>query len=913
LRGEADHPANGSDARLLGAAAVLAQIAEGVIVADSAGRIVLVNEAAERLHGVKRLDVLPDDYADTYHLLTLDGAPYPSPELPLARAVRGETVIDAHWRIRRPDGSEILAIGTARPLLDEQGRQQGAILTVRDDTARHDAERALAESEARYRHIVEGADDFAIVTFDSGGIITGWNHGAELMMGWTVEEAVGRSSHLFFTPEDVARNVPERELGQARQRGRAVNERWHMRKDGGRFWGSGLIMRLDTPGGGYLKMFRDRTLEHQAEAELRESEARLRALTDHLPGGMVYQIATGRDGLDRRFLYVSRSHEQLTGISAEAVLADPSIPYSLIHPDDQPRLVQAEAEAIQSLTMFDMEVRFRRADGEMRWCRLISAPREQPDGSLIWDGIQIDITRQKSAEEALRLKGEEFYALADNIPSLCWMAYADGSIFWYNRRWYEYTGTTHESMAGWGWQTVHDPATLPKVGEKWAHSLATGEPFEMVFPLRGRDGIFRSFLTRIVPIRDEGGAVVRWFGTNADISEQVEAERLLEQRVAERTAELEAAHEQLRQSQKLEAMGQLTGGVAHDFNNLLTPIIGSLDLLQRRGLGDEREKRLIDGAMRSADRAKTLVQRLLAFARRQPLQPAPVDMKALVEGMVDLVASTSGPQVKVIVDLPDDLPAAVADLNQLEMAILNLSVNARDAMPDGGVLTISAAAQKVAVGHAAKLKAGDYVRLTVADTGAGMDEATAARAIEPFFSTKGIGKGTGLGLSMVHGLASQLGGALAISSKLGLGTLVELWLPASEASAETTGGHRDAASSPAARGRVLLVDDEELVRLSTADMLLDLGYHVTEAGSAEEALRLLDGGLDADMLVSDHLMPGMTGADLARAFLKRRPGAPVLIVSGYAEAEGMAPDLPRLTKPFRQADLAASMAALTGR
>jgi CheY-like chemotaxis protein len=318
--------------------------------------------------------------------------------------------------------------------------------------------------------------------------------------------------------------------------------------------------------------------------------------------------------------------------------------------------------------------------------------------------------------------------------------------------------------------------------------------------------------------------------------------------------------------------------------------------------------------MRSADRAKTLVQRLLAFARRQPLQPAPVDIKSLVEGMADLVASTSGPQVKVTVDVPPGLPAAVADLNQLEMAILNLSVNARDAMLDGGILTISATRQTIDPGHPTKLRAGDYVRLSVADTGGGMDEATAARAIEPFFSTKGIGKGTGLGLSMVHGLASQLGGALGISSKLGLGTLVELWLPASDASAAAP----ERASSTASlkekgKGLVLLVDDEELVRLSTADMLADLGYGVAEAGSAEEALRMLDGGLAADILVSDHLMPGTTGSDLAREVMRRRPGMPVLIVSGYADVEGMAPDLPRLTKPFRQADLAASLADVTER
>ena len=231
----------------------------------------------------------------------------------------------------------------------------------------------------------------------------------------------------------------------------------------------------------------------------------------------------------------------------------------------------------------------------------------------------------------------------------------------------------------------------------------------------------------------------------------------------------------------MEAMGQLTGGVAHDFNNLLAPIVGALDMLQRRGVAGEREQRLISGAMQSADRAKTLVQRLLAFARRQPLQPVPVDIAKLVSGMGDLVASTTGPQIKVVVSAPDDLPAACADPKQVEMALLNLSVNARDAMPDGGTLRITASDETVVAGHPSKLQPGAYIRLSVADTGAGVDEATLARAIEPFFSSKGIGKGTGLGLSMVHGLASQLGGSVVIQSQPGLGTDVELWLPRSAA------------------------------------------------------------------------------------------------------------------------------------
>jgi CheY-like chemotaxis protein len=263
-----------------------------------------------------------------------------------------------------------------------------------------------------------------------------------------------------------------------------------------------------------------------------------------------------------------------------------------------------------------------------------------------------------------------------------------------------------------------------------------------------------------------------------------------------------------------------------------------------------------------------------------------------------------------LVDVAENLPSAKADTNQLEMAVLNLAVNARDAMPDGGTLRITAGAEKVEALSRPGLKPGTYVKLSVADTGVGMDEATLARAIEPFFSTKGVGKGTGLGLSMVHGLASQLGGTLTIRSRPGLGTNIELWLPVSDAPAETAGAVAQAAQPVAAAGTALLVDDEELVRMSTADMLNDLGYAVVEAGSAEDALRLMRGGLRPDLLVTDHLMPGMNGTDLARVVRAEHADVQILLVSGYAESEGVAPDLPRLTKPFRNDELAKCLAQL---
>ena len=494
---------------------------------------------------------------------------------------------------------------------------------------------------------------------------------------------------------------------------------------------------------------------------------------------------------------------------------------------------------------------------------------------------------------------------------------------------FEFVNATYARLFGdrcYVGKTVRD--AFPELEDQTIFRLldnvfATGERFvaeRMPIQLNAGDGTrgperFLDFV--YAPVTGEDGQVTGIFCEGHDVTEvyrvQEELRQLnecLEQRVAERTEELQKTQEALRQSQKLEAMGQLTGGVAHDFNNLLTPIIGSLDMLHRRRAGDDRTNRLIDGALQSAERAKTLVQRLLAFARRQPLQPVAVDVGALVNGMAGLIESTTGPQVRLEVEADDALPAALADANQIEMALLNLAVNARDAMPQGGTLTIAASAELLDDGHKSQLPPASYVRLAVSDTGFGMDEATLRRAVEPFFSTKGVGQGTGLGLSMVHGLASQLGGALTISSREGEGTCVELWLPVAQAAVQTAQKFATVEPATGAAGDVLLVDDEELVRASTADMLHELGFNVTEAVSGEDAVRMLQEGFCPDLLVTDHLMPGKSGTDLIREAQSLCPEIRVLIVSGYADDSGLTLDIPRLVKPFRHADLAESVSSV---
>ncbi|MES2291458.1 MAG: PAS domain-containing protein [Pseudomonadota bacterium] len=401
------------------------------------------------------------------------------------------------------------------------------------------------------------------------------------------------------------------------------------------------------------------------------------------------------------------------------------------------------------------------------------------------------------------------------------------------------------------------------------------------------------------PLRDAQGKVMGAFHHARDISARLRAQN-----------ELETARDALRQSQKMEAMGQLTGGVAHDFNNLLTPILGSLELLQRRPGLTEREARLIDAGLQSADRARILVQRLLAFARRQPLQSGAVDLATLVGDMADLLASTSGPQIKVETAIAQGLPPVMADANQLEMALLNLCVNARDAMPDGGVITIAARTGPCDgdTPAASVDPAGGTVCLSVADTGIGMDAETVQRAVEPFYSTKGIGKGTGLGLSMVHGLVSQLGGVLDIDSTPGQGTTITLSLPVSATPVVASEPVEPPVERPAG-GRILVVDDEPLVRMSTVDLLEALGFQAEEAGDATEAQGIIARSERFDLVITDHLMPGMSGADLAAWIRAEQPEVPILIASGYADLEGIPAAFPRLTKPFREQELAVAIAS----
>ncbi|MEQ9047862.1 MAG: response regulator [Sneathiellaceae bacterium] len=476
---------------------------------------------------------------------------------------------------------------------------------------------------------------------------------------------------------------------------------------------------------------------------------------------------------------------------------------------------------------------------------------------------------------------------------------------------------------------VH-PQERQRVEQALAECQRTGQDLAVEYRTVWPDGSLHWVDLRARAIRDPGDGIVQIVGVSSDITfrklAELERERLLEelaneraalsdltatleQRVRDRTAELtaevsakEKAQEQLVQAQKMESIGQLTGGVAHDFNNLLTAVLSNLELLRKRLLDDSRALRLIDGAIQGAERGAALTQRMLAFARQQDLRTVSADLATLLDGMRDMLERTLGPQYELHIAVAPDLPPAQVDANQIELAILNLAINARDAMAERG--RINLVVDRRQPGTAGTLPPGDFVRIAVTDSGAGMDPVTLSRAVEPFFSTKPTGKGTGLGLSMVHGLAVQLGGLLELDSAVGEGTTATLWLPvATEPVAE-----RPLPAPPAAAEQppatIQVVDDDPLIAMSTVDMLEDLGHRAIEAESGKRALEILDAGQAIDLIMTDHAMPGMTGIELAEIVRRSWPGMPILLATGYAEAlTDTEADLPRLSKPYHQAQL----------
>jgi PAS domain S-box-containing protein len=540
--------------------------------------------------------------------------------------------------------------------------------------------------------------------------------------------------------------------------------------------------------------------------------------------------------------------------------------------------------AAQAVRMSDREVRMR--------SELAAANGALREAAAGLEARVAERTRDLAASET------RFRVIFDSTFQLMTLLDAEGRVREVNETALGFLGLAREEVAGRHLSALPcwpDAATRDGLAAAIAEA-AHGKSMRAEITARAGDGRLAPLDVALRPVFDAEGRVEWLVAEGHDVTE------------------LKAAEAQLRESQKMEALGQLTGGVAHDFNNLLMVVLGNLGLLRKRLPPDPRLQRLLDGAQQGAERGAALTNRMLSFARRQELRPAPVDLAALIANLRPLLERSAGPTVRVELKLPEGLPPALVDANQLELALLNLTVNARDAMPDGGTITISAAAVEAPSATApAGVLPGRYVKLRLADTGVGMDAPTLARATEPFFTTKGVGRGSGLGLSMVQGLAQQSGGGLRLDSTPGRGTRAEVWLPRAAAEAAPRDAIAARAAEPALAPAkvVLVVDDDSLVAMGTAMMLEDMGHAAIVAGSAAEALAKLAENARVDLVLTDHMMPGMTGLDLAERLRRERPDLPVALITGFAEATHAGPWLPRLNKPYRQEELAALVRRLT--
>ncbi|MCC8945335.1 PAS domain S-box protein [Bradyrhizobium sp. Arg62] len=683
-------------------------------------------------------------------------------------------------------------------------------------------------SAAQWRQIVNGATDTAIISADERGLVTSWNTGASRILGWSEPEMLGKSLDRIFAA-DAGQAQLRKEMEDATAHGRGGGEEgWRLRKDGSRFWAVGELSPIREGGKivGFVKILRDRTIQRKAEEMIREERHSLEVLNR---AGSALALETD---LQRLVQIVTDAGVELSGAEFGAFF------YNLTNEAGESYMLYTLSGApLEAFSKFPMP---RNTE--------VFAPTFNGEGIVRSDDITKDPRYGKNAPRRGMPEG--------HLPVRSYLA-------------------------------------VPVISR-------TGDVIGGLFFGHGKPGVFSERSERgLSGLAAEAAVAVDNVrlsqASHREIAERkraqealVELNATLEKQVIERTEQLKRNEEALRQSQKMEAVGQLTGGVAHDFNNLLQVIMGNLDTLQRNVPSDSAHlQRAVRHAMNGAQRAASLTQRLLAFSRRQPLDPKPIDVNVLVNGLSEMVHRTLGETIAVETVLGAGLWRVEADPNELEAAILNLAVNARDAMPNGGGLTLETGNAHIDEAYVAahrEVVAGQYVVISVTDTGVGMDRQTVAQAFEPFFTTKPVGKGTGLGLSQVYGFVKQSGGHVKIYSELGQGTTVKIYLPRllGDSSDDTT---PDETLNPEATQEetILVVEDDADVRAYSVDSLRELGYRVLEAHDGPAALRILDRQPRVDLLFTDVVLPGgMTGAQVAAQARAIRPSLKVLFTTGYA-------------------------------
>lgn len=702
------------------------------------------------------------------------------------------------------------------------------------------------------------------------------------------------------------------------------------RKDGSAFWNQLYVCPVFDSDGALINFFAsqaDATGDYEsdrARARLRDVERCLAEAEDQLKLTLKAAGVAGTwdwDILGKR-LHVDHSFALLNGIAQTS--GSDTVPtgafFGGIHPHDRTRVRIAVSGILNGAEVFDKEYRLQTGDGSVRWVhargRCVYGPDEKP---ARFTGVLVEVTEQKRVEERLRIAqtagrvgsfeyvpGFATVTVSPQFCSLLGVVPADTLA----------TNSVNALVAE-GDPPLLDPG-LREVGEL---------PYAEMRVRLADSGETRWLARRGEALRDDATTDLRHVGVIYDVTETKRSEvalrelnETLEERVRSAVAERQEAEQQLRQSQKMEAVGQLTGGIAHDFNNLLTGIVGSLDLMQTRINEGRTESlaRYAKLAMSSAQRAAALTHRLLAFSRQQPLEARPVDVNRLVRSMDDLLRRSLGERVGLEVVVAGGLWLTLCDPNQLENAVLNLAINARDAMRDGGRLTVETANAFLDDAYVAReigVKAGQYVCVGVTDTGTGMPANVVAKAFDPFFTTKPIGQGTGLGLSMIYGFAKQSEGNVKIYSEPGAGTTVKLYLPRYRGEVEEPVAVAGETPKAEAGETVLVVEDDTTVRSLVVEVLQELGYRTLEAADGPSGLRVLQADEQVDLLVTDVGLPGLNGRQLADKGREERPGLKVLFMTGYAENAAfgnghLGPSMQMITKPFSVEGLATKIKSI---
>ncbi|MFD3263644.1 PAS domain S-box protein [Phenylobacterium ferrooxidans] len=679
--------------------------------------------------------------------------------------------------------------------------------------------------------------------------------------------------------------------------------------DGQERWMRSSAMRLDD---GLAVNFHDITDQRRAEEEARRSRDEFEHIANAAP------VMIWMSGVNMGAIWFNASWLAFTGRRMEEELARGWL--EEVHPEDRERVLATYDEHFAARSRARLEYRILRHDGVYRWIDEAAAPRFDRDGKFLgYIGSCSDITDRKAAETQLRGGEARVRALVDSLPQLLWSARPDGDFDYLSPQWVTFTGVQAAAHTGEGWLDAVHPDDRDDLRAAWSQAIQGGLPFDLEHRLRRHDGVWRWFTTRASAVREEDGSIRRWFGSSSDITEIVEARRHLEERVAERTRELEASLEEraraeaaLAQAQRLETVGRLTGGVAHDFNNLLTVVIGGLDMILKNPADTARVKRLSEAALAAGRRGERLTRQLLAFSRRQELKLEVMDVGALIEQVEPLVRRAVGEAIELTVDCEAGVGATRLDPAQFEAALLNLVVNAADAVEGGGRINIHTRRVTLADGEVSGASAGEHVAVSVSDTGAGMSPEVMQRAFEPFFTTKEVGKGTGLGLAQVYGFMSQCGGAVAIDSRPGEGTTVTLYVPAIDAVPSVDPVRPVTDDSWAAGTAILLVEDDAAVRAVTESLLQEMGCEVTTEIDGPSAMARLQTGQAFDLLISDIVMPGgMNGVELASWTHAHRPDLPIVLTTGYAgdQFANGATEItwPVVRKPFRAEQLSAAV------